>query len=132
MIDLVLKENLSYSEMIALESTLREKSLSDFMAEWHKHLWQVWALNGPDLQMLVVTAVHEEETGRELFLYKILGKGWIKQMDLIKQVFFVIAREAGAKALSGAVSSRALARLYERLGAEHVSLNIYRLELPNG
>lgn len=131
MIDLSLRDDLSLKEMLRLQEHLLDKDLGEFMQEWHQKLWQVWELQGENLQMTLITSVHTEE-GRELFLYKIFGKGWLKNLDLIKQVLFVIATEAKASCITGVVKSRALARAYEKVGATHVSLHTYKLELPNG
>jgi hypothetical protein len=105
---------------LGLEVSHSTKPFDVFLEELYNNLYQVWRLRGADTEILIITSINDEKHWKELWLFLIVGRGWIGHLKEIEKELHEIARLKGCKYLSGLATSPGLERAYTHFGAKKV------------
>jgi hypothetical protein len=98
-----------------LELDYQGKTVKDVLALAAQGLVQIWrAKDGPE--GLIITQVLRHNTGKELVIWGLIGKGLFRYTKGLRQDLEEIVRQADARWLSGYTYDPRLQRIYERIG----------------
>jgi hypothetical protein len=115
----------------ALKKDYFGQTLDGVILALNKGLLRLWHLEGTDVDVLVVWSVQIWPRGRELFLWLVAGKGWIKKFDEILSLLEALAFAENCTMIGGYARGMLSPKFYKRFGGKAIRCHFVK-ELGNG
>lgn len=105
----------------AVEEGYYGHKVEDLIMDVAQGVLQLWRGRGEGFEVILLTQMFKHPAGKELKIWSLAGKGYVKNLGLIHDTLVEYAKEQGCRWLSGETKSRGFDRVYERFNPDLTS-----------